>query len=263
MRNTSESGLSSKWKVDVSFATDVGCRRDHNEDRFLFFEPDDPLILEKKGRIAIVADGVGGHRAGEIASELAVKLVKQGYYANELQDPPLALVSAFEIANHTLYQLSVSDTSYQGMGTTCTVLVLKEGQAYCAHVGDSRLYLLRNDGILQLTEDHSVVMEMVKQGIISAEEARHHPNKNIILRALGASPQVQISSWDAPLQIQEGDLFLLCSDGLYDLVEDEEMRKIARSENLSSACGRLITLAKERGGYDNISIGLLQVQGDR
>lgn len=262
MRNI-ENSLSSEWKVDVSFATDVGCRRDHNEDRFLFFEPDDPLLLKKKGKIAIVADGVGGHRAGEVASELAVKLVKQDYYASELQELPLALVAAFEMANRTLYQLSVSDTSCQGMGTTCTALVLKGEQAYCAHVGDSRLYLLRDDRILQLTEDHSVVMEMVKQGIISAEEARHHPNKNIISRALGASPRVQVSSWDAPLQIQEGDLFLLCSDGLYDLVEDEEMKKIARSENLSSACGRLITLAKERGGYDNISVGLLKVQGDR
>jgi PPM family protein phosphatase len=252
-----------KWKVDASFATDIGCRSEHNEDRLLFFEPDDPLILKKKGIFAIVADGMGGHRAGEIASELAVKLVKQNYYSNDSQELPLALVAAFEAANRTIYQLSVNNKAYQGMGTTCTALVLHQGKAYCAHIGDSRLYLLRDERLLQLTEDHSVVMGMVKAGIISAEEAQHHPDRHVISQALGINSQVEISSWDTPLSVREGDLFLLCSDGLYDLVENEEMKKIIRSQNLTSACEKLIAIAKERGGYDNISVVLLHIRGDR
>lgn len=248
-------------KIEVSLATDRGCQRDRNEDHILFFEPDDPSLLEKKGILAIVADGMGGHRAGEVASELAVKLIKQGYY-HEPGEPSLALAAAFQTANREIYKLSRSHQAYRGMGTTCTALVLQEASAYCAHVGDSRLYLLRDNKLMRMTEDHSMVMEMVKSGIITAEEARHHPDKNILARALGVKPKVEVSIWDKPFQVQKGDVFILCSDGLYDLVKDDEIEQIAQAHDPSQACDKLINLAKERGGCDNISVGLLRIRRD-
>jgi protein phosphatase len=147
------------------------------------------------------------------------------------------------------------------MGTTCTALALQNNSALAAHVGDSRLYLIRGGEIYMMTEDHSAVMEMVKVGLISMEQARHHEDKNVIVRALGTAPQVEVSIWENPLELREHDQFVLCSDGLTDLVEDKEIRNIVLSAKDShSACENLIHLAKKRGGYDNITVGILSVE---
>ena len=144
-----------------------------------------------------------------------------------------------------------------GMGTTCTVLVLRGGEAFSAHVGDSRLYLVRDGHIEPLSEDHSLVNEMVKQGRISEEQARTHEDRNVITRALGLHPVVEVATWEAPLPVRPHDRFLLCSDGLYDLVSDEEIQEVVVSETPYVAGERLVALAKERGGHDNITVAVL------
>ncbi|HST19652.1 MAG TPA: Stp1/IreP family PP2C-type Ser/Thr phosphatase, partial [Blastocatellia bacterium] len=237
-------------KLAVSLRTDRGCVRELNEDNCLYFRPEDAELLEKKGSILIVADGMGGHSAGEIASRMAVEIVRKVYY--EASPPPLlALKSAFFEANRLIYETSLKDKQLEGMGTTCTALALQAGSAVCAHVGDSRLYLRRGDQMYVMTEDHSQVREMVKQGLISAEQSRHHPDKNIVLRALGTHAEVEVFTWQD--SIREGDKFLLSSDGLHDLVDDREIEKALIIDDPHEACDQLMMLAKKRGGYDNIT----------
>src|SRR5262249_38506411 len=148
------------------------------------------------------------------------------------------------------------------MGRSWRALVRRDATGVSAHVGDSRLYLIRSGQIYLMTEDHSAVNEMVKRGLLTREQARHHPDKNVILRALGSHPEIEISTWDEPFPIRGGDRFLLCSDGLYDLVDDKEIMDAVLGDDVHSACAGLITLAKDRGGYDNITVALVGIGVD-
>ena len=253
-----------EYKVVASLRTDVGCVREINEDSGKYVQPSNPEVLASKGMLFVVADGMGGHSAGEVASSIAVETVSRVYY-DDKSDPEEALKKAFRQANRDIHAVSVKSASLSGMGTTCTALVLRDGTALSAHVGDSRLYLVRDGRIYVMTEDHSAVMEMVKRGLISLEEARHHPDKNIILRAVGSQPDVEVSSWEEPFPVKASDQFILCSDGLYDLVEDEEIKEAVMGSEPHTACERLISLAKERGGHDNITVGIIRLQalGDK
>lgn len=247
-----------EYEVVVSVQTDPGCQREINEDQIFLHRPDDPALLKKKGLLVMVADGMGGHSAGEVASGMAVEIVNRVYFDNA-NDPGPALKSALQEANSEIHKASLRQEGLRGMGTTCTALVLQNGSAISAHVGDSRLYLVRGGQIYLMTEDHSEVMEMVKRGLITLEQARHHPDKNVILRAIGSHPEVQVSTWDEPFPTREGDRFLLCSDGLYDLVEDDEIKRVVEQSEPSAACESLIALAKERGGHDNISVAVVSL----
>jgi serine/threonine protein phosphatase PrpC len=247
-------------ELSVSIHTDPGCARDGNEDAGRSYKPSDPILLETRGMLMVVADGMGGHSGGEVASQLAVEIIGRSYYEKKGQ-PESALRIAFEEANEQIYKTSVADKNLAGMGTTCTALAVWGGSAIVGHVGDSRLYLLRAGEIYLMTEDHSAVMEMVKSGIISAEQARHHEDKNVIVRALGTAPQVEVSFWESPLAVREDDQFILCSDGLYDLVEDVEIGNLVLSApDNQSACESLIEMAKRRGGYDNITVGIMSIK---
>jgi PPM family protein phosphatase len=248
-----------KYEISASLLSDVGCVREINEDCIRFVQPGDSEVVTKKGLLALVCDGMGGHSAGEVASNKAIDVISRVYY-EESGAPQIALKKAFNQASREIFEMSEKDEALKGMGTTCTALVLKNGSALAAHVGDSRLYLVRNGGIYVMTEDHSEVMEMVKRGLISLEEARHHPDKNVILRAIGSHPEVEVSTWDEPMPVREGDRFLLCSDGLYDLVEDEEIKTEIEKAEPQSACESLVALAKERGGHDNISVGIVTLK---
>jgi protein phosphatase len=246
------------YEVAASVRTDKGCVREINEDSGRFVRPSDEGLLQKKGVLLVVADGMGGHSAGEVASGLAAELVPRLYF-DLAGGPRDALKAAVEEANRRIHAASLEDESKRGMGTTCTALVLLGGQAYVAHVGDSRLYMLRGGKVYLLTEDHSAVMEMVKLGLITLEQARHHEDKNVILRALGTAPEVEVTMLE-PFSVRLGDRYLLCSDGLYDLVADDEIeREMAAAEEIQAACERLITLAKARGGHDNITVGIAAV----
>lgn len=247
------------YEVQVSVNSDVGCVRRNNEDSSAFIKPGDEHSLAEKGMLAIVADGMGGHSAGEVASKLAIDMIGRCYYesaepANE------ALRDAFHEANQQIYKTAQSNPQLQGMGTTCTALALRDGQAICAHVGDSRLYLARDEDLYLLSEDHSAVMELVRRGAITHQAAQQHPDKNVLLRSLGTAPEVKVSGWEHPLPLRLGDQFILCSDGLYEMVTELEMRQTLRSQlDVHAACEQLISLAKERGGPDNITIGLIKI----
>ena len=248
------------YEVVTSLQTDVGCLREANEDCAGYFKPNDPALLETKGILTIVADGMGGHSSGEVASQMAVETISRIYYQDK-RESAAALKHAVEEANRLIHAASLQDERLSGMGTTCTALALRNGAAFAAHVGDSRLYMMRGGEIYRMTEDHSAVMEMVKQGVISPEEARHHGDKNVIVRALGTRPQVEVSTWEKPLPVREEDQFILCSDGLCDLVEDAEIKQaVVSSADPYSACENLIALARERGGHDNITVGVMSIK---
>jgi protein phosphatase len=243
------------YGVNGAVRSDIGCCRQVNEDRGFLRVPK----TERQDTILIVADGMGGHAAGEIASQLAIENISSVCAENQ-SDVAQGLTTAFHQANRAIQQAAKDDPRRQGMGTTCTALVLREGLAYSAHVGDSRIYLVREGGIYLMSEDHSAVMEMVRRGLMTLATARHHEDKNVILRALGTQPKVEVSVWDKPFPVQAGDAFILCSDGLYDLVEDEEIKDAVLKLEVNQACEHLISLALERGGHDNVTVGVLQVQ---
>ncbi len=248
---------SAPYDVEVSVWTDVGCHREVNEDCGRYLKPDEPELVARKGVLAFVADGMGGHAAGEVASQIVGDQLGRFYYDDPAADVHAALRTAFEQVNGVIYQAGFDDERLLGMGTTCTALVLRGDEAFSAHVGDSRLYLVRDGHLELLSEDHSLVNEMVKHGIISEEQARNHEDRNVITRALGLHPDVEVDTWEAPLRLRTDDRFLLCSDGLYDLVSDEEIKEVVISETPSAAGERLVALAKERGGYDNITVAVL------
>ncbi len=245
------------YDVEVSVWTDVGCHREVNEDCGRYVTPGEPELVARKGVLAFVADGMGGHAAGEVASQIVGDQLGRFYYDDPAKDLHAALRTAFEQVNGVIYQAGFDDMRLLGMGTTCTALVLRGDEAFSAHVGDSRLYLVRDGHLELLSEDHSLVNEMVKHGIISEEQARNHEDRNVITRALGLRPDVEVATWEAPLSIRTHDRFLLCSDGLYDLVSDEEIKEVVISEKPYAAGERLVALAKERGGYDNITVAVL------
>jgi protein phosphatase len=245
--------------IVASVQTDVGCVREANEDSGRHVRPNDPQIQAVKGTLTVVADGMGGHASGEVASQMAVELISRFYYQDEANPTGAALKNAIEEASRQIYQTSLSDEKYFGMGTTVVALVLQNNTAYVAHVGDSRVYRLRGADFQQITEDHSQVMELVKYGIISREEAKNHDDKNVILRAMGTQSEVEAELTE-PFAVEPNDVFLLCSDGLCDMLDDEEMRQILiASADVHTACERLIEEAKQRGGHDNITVGLIKI----
>ncbi len=237
--------------------TDVGQKRDHNEDSFLI---DDDLGL------FIVADGMGGHAGGGTASRLAVQTIQTRLQVARDADPELfsrqapleesalreVLREAVEGACQSIYQAAQGDPSLAGMGTTVTAAVFSGDITFVAHVGDSRCYLARKGHIYQVSEDHSLVNEQLKAGAITPDEARHSRLKNIITRSVGFEADVTVDMMG--LEIEPGDRFVLCCDGLSNLVDDQEILDIVRDAPIDMAPKKLIDLANERGGDDNITV---------
>ncbi len=243
--------------------TDVGQRRDHNEDSF--------LVDEALG-LFIVADGMGGHAGGGTASRLAVETIQGSVRGAREREPELfgaqngveesalpdVLREAVEAACLEIFQTAQGSPELAGMGTTVTAALVDGRTAFIAHVGDSRCYLLREERIYQVSEDHSLVNEQLKAGAISEDEARHSRFRNIITRSVGFEQQVQVDLMG--LELSPGDILLICCDGLSNLVEDAEILHVATEVPLGEAPARLIELANERGGDDNITVVVIRVQ---
>ncbi len=238
--------------------TDPGCVRDHNEDSITVVRPGGNYTSEK-GMLAVVADGMGGHQAGEYASRLAVDAITQFYYADASRKPPEDLLHSLKEANNRIYSEASTDASLQGMGTTATALALRQGKAYFAHVGDSRMYRLRDGIIEQLTEDHTLLMALLKSGSLTEEQAQNFPDRHVITRALGSHPDVEVMISDNGFELEIDDRFILCSDGLHDLVSSEDIRIAISGRSPQEACEFLVELAKTRGGHDNISLIIVRV----
>ncbi len=244
--------------IRSSALTSAGCVREINEDTVSVVCPAQRSGLLTRGLLAVVADGMGGARGGSCASETAVR-VSVGWYLESDRDPPDALKRALQAANHAVYSLSQEDLTLEGMGTTCVAVVLTPKQAWIGWVGDSRVYLFRDQRIFQMTEDHSVVAELVRGGVLTAEQGACHENRHVLTRALGTRPEVDVSVWEQSLPVRVGDRFLLCSDGLHDALTDQDLLRLAGEGPLEQAGAALIDGAKEQGGYDNISAVLLEV----
>ena len=200
---------------------------------------------------------MGGHRAGDYASRLCVETMVQSLEKSAHKTPVSLFEEAVTAANKAVFEESASHVEYEGMGTTVVACTLEENTLYIANIGDSRLYLIR-DGIEQITDDHSLVEEMVKQGNITESEARIHPQKNIITRALGINEEVQADFFE--IDVEQGDVIMLCSDGLSNMIEDEDMEYIVKnSDTLQTAAESLVARANENGGNDNITVVLAEV----
>ena len=248
-------------RFDVSALSDPGCVRENNEDRARVVRPADPGVIDAKGILVLVADGMGGHSAGEVASEICCAAVHRAYY-DDASATPQALRGALLEANRLIFEAASRDPRLHGMGTTCTALVLRGWQAFWAHVGDSRLYLARDDGLYQMTQDHSVVARLVADGQLARAEARHHADRNVILRALGTHPDVQVDAVEQPLDLRPGDRFLLSTDGLTDPVDDGELLQVLGSGAAAAACQGLVARARAHGAPDNVTAVVVDVHAE-
>lgn len=245
--------------IEIASLTDVGLQRSNNEDSYLYWESDSDAEFRRKGRLAVVADGMGGYEGGQEASRLAVETVRQVYDQAFVSDPQRALVAAFEAAHANIQRFAVENAQFHGMGTTCTALAIVDHQLHFAHVGDSRLYLVRPTTIARLTRDHSYVGRLVESGIVRSEDAESHPQRHILTAALGSGRDVAPDTPEQPLPLDEGDTLLLCTDGLWSLVGEQELANAVRSGSPAKSCQALVKMALERGGPDNVTVLILRI----
>ncbi len=242
----------------ICACSDVGKIRDINQDAYYYIEDD-------KLPIFIVADGMGGHKAGEVASNLAISTIirhyessKQKILSKEMFIPQF-LNESVELANDNLIEEASGDDELKGMGTTVTMCLILDDEVYIGHVGDSRAYLLRNGELSQITQDHSLVGELLRIGSITKDEAVNHPKKNIITRALGSNPKINVDVFNRELQNE--DKIILCTDGLTNMVTEEKILEILLSSEIPSAvCSTLVNISNEAGGIDNTTIMIIKAK---
>lgn len=227
--------------------SDIGNIREQNEDSY-------GIIEEKEYNLFLICDGMGGANAGDVASHLAKEAIIETVRNNLLTEKPeMTLKKAFYSANEVIFEKAEEDLEKKGMGTTVTCALSYEKSLYVAHVGDSVLFQIRDGNILKLTKDHSYVQELLDLGKINQNEAKHHPNKNIITRAVGTARALKIDQFR--LEIEEDDIYMLCTDGLTDYLNDEEiLTQIMSRDNYKETLESLARIAKERGGKDNITL---------
>lgn len=240
--------------------TDVGLKRNNNQDAFACYEPYDRALLISKGSLFIVADGMGGHAAGEVASKLAVELIRDAFKQENAYNSSFFLQTSFNNTNTEIYRRGNDIPTLNGMGTTCTAVIIKNNLAEIAHVGDSRAYRVRGLQIEQLTEDHSLVWEMMKNGLISSEEMRKHPKRSVLTQAIGYCKSVKTDFVDPPLTLISGDKLLLCSDGLNEMVTDKIIGEVVSDHEPEKACSKLVNIANSNGGIDNITLIIVKVE---
>jgi serine/threonine protein phosphatase PrpC len=220
--------------------------------------PKDPQVMARKGALFIVADGMGGHAAGEVASEIAVDTVSNVYYQDDSDDVAVSLLHAIRRANTLIHQRAAENMLRSGMGTTCVAAAMRGSTAYIANVGDSRAYILRKGQVRQVSQDHSWVEEQVRAGLLTRDQARAHAQRNVITRCLGTQAEVEVDVFCEPLE--EGDTLVLCSDGLSGLIADDEMRAIVDQYLPQESVYHLVERANENGGSDNITAIVIRVQ---
>jgi protein phosphatase len=245
--------------LELANLSDVGLQREQNEDYYCYAEPASDEDFQRIGRLAVVADGMGGHEGGQVASGIAIETVRDVYLAHPASDPSEALLAAFQDAHAAIQAYAREHPELRGMGTTCTAVALRDRDLYYGHVGDSRLYLIRDSGISQITDDHSLVGRLLRDGQITAEEAAVHPDKNVLTAALGMDSAVPGDFSEAPMPLNPNDILLICTDGLHGLVNDRELWHIAFNNPPREACRELVRMANDRGGFDNITVQILKL----
>lgn len=232
------------YNLNYTARTDVGRNRDINEDSYL-----------AKDNIFAVADGMGGHLAGEVASDIALNAVQRNL--KKINDPPEQIKHAFKIANSRVINYAKRNIGHYGMGTTLTLALLNGEDLWIGHIGDSRAYLFSKGKLKQITEDHSLVAHLVKQGEINAQEADHHPKRHVITKAIGSQPAIDPDIFS--IKIGKGDRLLLCTDGLTTMLEDGEILTVINNPDPSEAAKELVARANTRGGHDNITVVIADI----
>ena len=248
------------WRQSVAYAslTDVGFRRANNQDSYAYTVCSEEDVWRSRGHLFLVADGMGGHAVGELASKLAADTVPHHFFRKSDDATPTALVESLVEANRVINERGTHNSDFDRMGTTCTAISLGPQGLHIAHVGDSRAYRVRNGIIEQLTFDHSLQWELIRQGAVKPEEVHLHHPRNVITRCLGPESNVQVDL-EGPIAIEPGDKYLLCSDGLTGHVEDDEIGFILNSLPPKSAAKLLVHLANLRGGSDNTTVVVVHV----
>ncbi len=250
--------------VDLANLTDTGNVRPENEDYYCYLEPAGDEEFDRKGRLIAIADGMGGHAGGKVASTLALdslRAIFENGSADAGSDPSATLISGFASAQQSILNHVASHPELDGMGTTCTAAILHRGNLFYGHIGDSRLYLLRAGNFGPITEDHSLVNQLVESGALTPEEAAGHQQKNVLTRALGMpSSEVAADFSNQPIPLSPGDVLVLATDGLHGVVSTEEIGHAAQTQSPYDACRTLVAMAKERGGLDNITVQILRLQ---
>ena len=247
-----------KLEIDYAGISDIGKVRPENQDTLGKFPEYTNDIYRPKGILFIIADGMGGHEKGKIASNIAVETIGKNYFSIYSKNISESLRQAFEIANDKIFNYSSKELQSRKMGTTCTALVLNNNNAFIAHIGDSRIYGISDNNIKQLTHDHTAVNEMFRKGILSREEADIYPNKSMLVRAMGVESQIDIEIKDN-IHIKSGDYFVLCSDGLSS-INKNEIKEIVLSNSPEEASKIFVNLANERDGKDNVSVQVIKIK---
>lgn len=249
--------------VEVACLSDVGLQRANNEDSCLYWEPEDDAEFQQKGRLGVIADGMGGYEGGQEASRLAVQTVREAYENAHTDDPKAALHGAFTLAHERIRSHALEHPELQGMGTTCTALAILDRQLFFGHVGDSRLYLIRKGSAERITRDHSYVSRLVESGLVRSEDAETHPQRHILTAALGSGSEIIPDVSLKPIWLEDGDALILCTDGLWGQVTDRELIQSIENSNVAQTCVALVKLALDRGGPDNITLQVLRFKSGR
>jgi serine/threonine protein phosphatase PrpC len=244
--------------VQAVLRTDVGLVRSENQDFGTYTTPQEEAGAHPGGRLLVVADGMGGHRGGATASRLAGETVKAQYLGSDGDDVPAALLASLTRANARIFSEAQANPDLRGMGTTTSALAIRGNHAWFGHVGDSRIYRVRAEKIEQMTDDHSLVATMVREGLLTTKEAETHPRRNVLQRSMGVAEEVEIDV-RGPFQIEEGDTFILCSDGLHGTVKEDEMKEVVTSKAIDAAADEFIRLAIQRGAPDNVTVIVARV----
>jgi protein phosphatase len=244
-------------RTTIAAKTDLGRVRENNEDKLEYFVSDDPRVLASRGHVYVVCDGMGGHEAGQIASELTCKTFIDVYLNHPSADPTVAMAAAVHAANRFVLDNARTFPKRRGMGTTLTALILLQDQAYSVNVGDSRIYRLRNGEMLRMTMDHTVIEEYVRAGLLTPEQAEVHPHKHVLTRAIGGDQEVRpdIEAFD----LKAGDTFLLCSDGVINHVGDDQLGELLRTKAPADAAWSIVGQALLGGGSDNTTVLIVRV----
>jgi PPM family protein phosphatase len=245
--------------IEAAGLTDVGCHRENNEDNYAYWEPEEEAEFQRLGRLAVVADGMGGAEGGQYASRIAVDAVIEAYPDSSELDPQERLLASFREANNRVQHEAQTKPMLRGMGTTLTACAVLGNNLYFAHIGDSRLFLVRDSEARQLSRDHSLVARLIESGTIRPEDAENHPQKHVLTAAVGVAEELQPDMPPSPLELKPSDVLVLCTDGMWGQMTLAEIAEIASTSAPKEACKALVKLAKDRGGPDNITVQILRL----
>lgn len=247
-----------RYNLKFGAATDKGLTRSQNQDRFGVFSVDYPGGKNESGHVIVVADGMGGYTGGDVAAQITVDQINKTLKSVS-KNPQTDLSRAIRAAYEGIVDKISWDPSLRDMGTTASVLLYTREKVYTVHIGDSRIYRFDSNGLYQISMDHSLANELARGRLITEEQARNHPDRNILVKALMGSSFIEPDIYE-PIAVKPGDVFMVCSDGLWNMIADEDIRRVVLSTEAQEAADKLVTMANQNGGLDNITLVIMKVE---